>query len=138
MLSVIIAIILTCYISQNWPHFLVNFFIMNSHQILDHRHFQVLIFIDSYYFTLILLQKMRFTERTLQSTPNHWHCCQISRCWTLHAYFTTEEGSTWHLVLCKHETQNQKLGREIADIKVDCFLPGYQIHSSFPLWSSFS
>lgn len=38
----------------------------------------------------MILQKW-FTEMTLPSTPEHWHCCQMTRCQTLASYFTIKK-----------------------------------------------
>lgn len=39
--------------------------------------------------------KMRFMEKTLPNILDHWHDCQMTRCWNLDGCFTTDEGSPW-------------------------------------------
>ena len=84
--------------------------------------------------TVIVLLWRSYKSETpgkeLPETLYHWHHCQITRCWTLGAYFTTEEGPTWHLVLYKCWRNLEKLGGEIADAKEDCFHPRRQIKTS--------
>lgn len=59
-------------------------------------------FTNIYYFTLMLLQKWgSWSGPSLPfGNDDHWHHCQISRCWTLRTYFTNKEASISHLVLC--------------------------------------
>ena len=50
---------------------------MNSHQIFNHEHFQILSVTGSYFFYSDAFTKVRFMKRTLPSTLNHWHCCWL-------------------------------------------------------------
>lgn len=44
--------------------------------------------------------------------------------WNLNIHLTVEKSSTWHLVLANAgDLQSKRLGREVADIEVDCLLP---------------
>ena len=55
MLSVIIVVILKCYVSQQTPNFLINLTIMNK--IFNNEYLSISSSTGSYYFTQILLQK---------------------------------------------------------------------------------
>ena len=55
ILSVIIVVILKCYVSQQTPNFLINFTIMNH--IFNNEYLNIPLLTGSYYFTQILLQK---------------------------------------------------------------------------------
>ena len=61
---------------------------------------------DSYYFTLMLLQKWDSWKGLYQESLTTDTATKLQGYQILHVYFTTEKGSTWHLVLYKN-AQNQ-------------------------------
>ena len=77
ILSVIIVVILKCYVSQQTPNFLINFTIMNH--IFNNEYLNIPSLTGSYYFTQTFTKvsykcvssSEKFIERNLMSTLKH-------------------------------------------------------------------
>lgn len=76
-----------------------------------------------YCFTLIILPKSDSCKGFYQ-----WQCCQITRCWVLGVYFTTEKKQTNKLHLASGPvsmlgtSKSNWLGKEVINMEADCFL----------------
>lgn len=76
--------------------------------------------------------KVKFMERTLPSTLDHWPHCQITGCQNVSCIFNN---NWWRLRLTSdsvHSLETSKSNwqpREVADTEVDCFLPSLWINN---------